>query len=245
MKINKILTICVAFVSLVGFSQVGISTTSPKAALEINSTTSGMLIPRVALTSTSDITTVTNPNGGALVCGTLVYNTGASTLTKEGFFYWNGSLWTQLINDSQNVYTGKAIISSSGVLNITGLPFQPKSITFTGYANVNAYDLNSDNGVGNNNTGIANSFGYMSGYARDYGGISQQVICGGGSGNSINDISRYASSSHCIGVRYANQNGNNLGVTSATLTSFNSNGFSLNVDSFASTIVIIYVAYKY
>ncbi|CAN0604032.1 unnamed protein product, partial [Ectocarpus sp. 12 AP-2014] len=97
----------------------------------------------------------------------------------------------------------------------------------------------------NNNTGIANSFGSMNGFARNDGNtIVEQVIYVGGSGNSINDISRYASNSHCIGLRYGNQNGNNLGVTSATVTRFNTDGFTINTDSFADGIVVIYQAFR-
>ena len=113
------------------------------------------------------------------------------------------------------------------------------------YANVESFNLNTDNGVGNNNSGIANSFGSMTGFARNDGGsITEQVIYVGGSGNSINDISRYASNSHSIGLRYGNQNGNNLGITSATVTAFNSDGFSLNTDSFADGIVVIFQAFR-
>ena len=66
----------------------------------------------------------------------------------------------------------------------------------------------------------------------------------GGNGNSINDISRFSSNSSCIGIRYSNQNGDNLGVTSASLASFNSNGFTINVGSHADNLVVIYQAYK-
>lgn len=142
-------------------------------------------------------------------------------------------------------YAGKFQITTTGNITISGLPFQPTTITFVGYANIENYNINSDNGVGNNNTGIANSYGYMKGFARNDGAtISQQVICSGGSGNSINDISRYASDSHCIGIRYGNQNGDNLGITSAILTTFNSNGFTLNVDSFADGLVILFEAHR-
>lgn len=226
-------------------AQVGIGNTSPEAALDIQSTSQGLLIPRVALASDTDITTVVNPNGGALQESTLVYNTGAAGLSAVGFYYWNGSQWTQLADNSPKVYVGKAIISGTGTLSISGLPFQPSSVSFTAFANVESYTLNSDNGVGNNNTGIANAYGYMKGFARDASGsVDQQVIYGGGSGNSINDISRYASPSHCVGLRYSNQNGDSLGITSASLVGFKSDGFTLNVDSYADSVVIIYEAYK-
>ena len=98
----------------------------------------------------------------------------------------------------------------------------------------------------NNNNTKENTFGSMQGYAFDTGSaIMQQVIFNGGSGASINDISRYASSSHCIGLRYTNNNGDNLGFTNASLTSFNHDGFTLNVTNAIDPVVIIYTAYRY
>lgn len=143
------------------------------------------------------------------------------------------------------VYTGSFIITGTGNQIITGLPFEPSSITFVAHANVETLNLDSDNGVGDNNTGLSNSFGTMNGFARnDSGTTTQQVIYVGGSGNSINDISRYASSSNCIGIRYGNQNGVALGRTLASLASFDLNGFTINVSTKADNVVVLYTAYK-
>ena len=229
------------------FAQIGIGTTAPEASLDVQSVANGgMLIPRVALTSTTDNTTVVNTDSGALAESTLVYNDGTGGLTPAGFYYWKGTQWEKLAdNTDSRTYTGKLRLTSTGSININTLPFSPTAITFTAYANVENYTLDSDNAASNNNSGIANSFGYMTGFANNHSGsIAQQVICGGGSGNSINDISRYASPNHCIGIRYANQNGDKLGITSASLTSFDNNGFTLNVDSYADGLVIIYTAYR-
>lgn len=227
-------------------AQVGIGNTSPEGALDIQSGSQGLLIPRVALTSVTDVTTVTNPRGGGLAVSTLVYNTGGAGLSNPGFYFWDGTQWQQFLDSSPKVYMGKAIITASGSLVVSGLPFEPKRISFTAFANVDSYNQSADNGVGNNNSGLANAFGGMNGYAQENSGtVDQQVIYNGGSGNSINDISRYASSGHCIGLRYSNQNGDSLGITSASLTSFNSDGFTLNVDSYADSVVILYEAYRY
>ena len=51
---------------VIAFSQIGINTTAPKAALDVESTNNGVLIPRVQLTSILDVTNVINPNGGSL-----------------------------------------------------------------------------------------------------------------------------------------------------------------------------------
>ena len=263
MNRKTLLTIsCFLILAISTTAQVGISTTTPEAALDVTSTDSGVLIPRVALTSTGDVTTVTNPNGGGTpVVSTLVYNDGTGGLSPAGFYFWNGTEWRQLIDNKPDVYVGKFIINStnvdaSGNIDISTIPFQPRQITFTAYANVEAYNLDNDNEVGNNVNRVENVFGSMKGFARDDGGATptQQIIYVGGSGNSINDISRYASDSHCIGVRYADQNGSTsasqYGITSARLTSFNVDGFSLNVDSYVDDgddegLVVIYEAYRY
>jgi hypothetical protein len=170
-----------------------------------------------------------------------------STTINRGTYTFisDGSNWQLLNSKTIDSYSGSFTITTTGSLSIAGIPFRPSRIVFTAYANVDATTLNSDNGVGNNNSGINNSFGYMTGFAQSFNGTTtQQVICGGGSGNSINDISRYASNSQCIGIRYGNQNGDNLGLTTASLTSFNNNGFTLNVLSNADDVVVVYTAYR-
>ena len=143
---------------------MGISTTSPEAALDVTSSNNGILIPRVALTSISSATPVVNPNGGgAPVVSTLVYNNGTGGLSPAGFYFWNGSSWSQLIDNTPNVYVGKAIISSAGTMTITGVPFQPKRVTFTAYANIETYNVNASGNT--NNNGKDNSFGFMKGFA--------------------------------------------------------------------------------
>ncbi len=142
-------------------------------------------------------------------------------------------------------YIGTFQINSGGSLTVTGIPFEPTTLTFIAFANVDTTTLNSDNAVGNNNTGINNSFGYMKGYARnDNGTINQQVICGGGHGNSINDISRYASPSHAIGIRYGSQNGDNLGLTTAIVTTITTNSFTLSVDNYNDKLQVIFEAHR-
>lgn len=172
--------------------------------------------------------------------GSMVYN----ETTHRVMLYANGN-WTEIGQAGPTTQFGTISVTGTGNISISGLPFTPSSVVFTAYANVDTVNLDADNGVGNNNSGINNSFGSMHGFAQKNGaGIQQQVIYNGGSGNSINDISRYASSSHCIGLRYSNQNGNSLGLTTATATSFTSTGFILNVDSHADNVVIVYQAFR-
>ena len=89
---RKILFLKLFFYCFVAFSQVGIGTDFPNtsAQLDIVSIDKGVLLPRIALIGTDDVTTISNGNKGGL----LIYNTakteGANEVTP-GFYYWSES----------------------------------------------------------------------------------------------------------------------------------------------------------
>lgn len=94
---KKLTLICLLIYSNHLLSQVGIGTTTPNGALEITSTTQGIVPPRVALTASNVATPVVNPQGGALLAGTFVWNTATSGVSPDnvvpGLYYWNGTRW--------------------------------------------------------------------------------------------------------------------------------------------------------
>jgi hypothetical protein len=99
--------------------QIGIGTSSPdaSAALEVASTNKGMLIPRVALTGSTDQTTIASPANGLMV-----YNMGTGGLTFKGFVFWNGTEWRSVNN---NPTIAPAIVS----LNCTDSSTFPATFT--------------------------------------------------------------------------------------------------------------------
>ncbi len=101
----KYLYIIFLFSCLVS-GQVGIGTTAPAGMLDVTSTTNGMLVPRVSLSARNIAAPVVNPQTGALVNGTLVWNTATAGVAPNnvtpGFYFWNGSSWSALAGTGSN-----------------------------------------------------------------------------------------------------------------------------------------------
>lgn len=80
-------------------AQQGFGTNRPEksAAVEIKSPNKGLLIPRIALTSTTDVTTVLNPANSLLV-----YNETASDGLHAGYYYFKASAnkWIPLLDET-------------------------------------------------------------------------------------------------------------------------------------------------
>ncbi|MCB9224536.1 MAG: hypothetical protein H6582_10195 [Crocinitomicaceae bacterium] len=93
------LSLCAITLSIASFSQnnVGIGTTTPDAssALEVNSSTQGLLVPRIALTATNVAAPVTSPATSLLVYNTATAGTVPNNVTP-GYYYWDGSAWARL-----------------------------------------------------------------------------------------------------------------------------------------------------
>ncbi|MDD3629715.1 MAG: tail fiber domain-containing protein, partial [Bacteroidales bacterium] len=76
---------------------IGSSSFTPDASagLEIQFADKGLLIPRVALTSTSSASPITSP-----ATSLLVYNTATTGDVMPGYYYWNGSQWVRFATGS-------------------------------------------------------------------------------------------------------------------------------------------------
>lgn len=116
---KKLLLSVTLLLSATIYSQVGIGTSSPNssAMLDVFATNKGILVPRVALTSSTDQSTILSP-----ATGLLAYNTGAAGLNFNGYVYWNGYEWRS--------FDDKSIVNPT----ITGLTCSASSIfpsTFT------------------------------------------------------------------------------------------------------------------
>ncbi len=113
-------------------------TVNAAAMLDVKSVNKGLLVPRVALVSTTDPVSVTKPEG------LLVWNTSTSgSYPDEGFYYWSGSDWVKVGSsalDFQNglIKTGNTVShedlsSQSSINNSNGTVIQDVTLESLGH----------------------------------------------------------------------------------------------------------------
>ena len=148
--------------SFISFCQKGISINlngtpaHPSAILDINCSSKGILIPRVALTSIHDTTTILKP-----AISLLVFNTNsAMTDGSIGYWYFNGTIWDKI----------------SGV-QVPGNPTGTSSCTGTIYTYDNGTPYTYTNSSGNSEWIYIKAWGGGGG-----GNGNSTMSCGGGGG---------------------------------------------------------------
>lgn len=93
-KTSQIFTaLCLMLCTQISSAQVGVGTTTPNAnaELDITSTSRGLLMPRLNLTST-----VLPAPMSAHVAGMTIYNLNTNLDVTPGFYYNNGTVWVRL-----------------------------------------------------------------------------------------------------------------------------------------------------
>ena len=97
--LTLLVLLCLSFFTK---AQTGIGTTTPNASakLDVSSSTLGFLPPRVALTASNVFAPITGTSSAA--AGLLIYNTATAGTAPynvvPGYYYWNGTAWTQISN---------------------------------------------------------------------------------------------------------------------------------------------------
>lgn len=143
--------IILCLITLSSFSQVGVNTVTPNAMLDIQSTNNGVLIPRVALTSITDVATVINPAGGPLTTSTLVYNTATIGVSPNnvipGFYYWNNtpSRWIPIVNSVGWELDGNTAITSPAAPATYGTSTIGTTENFMGTTDANDVTIGTNN----------------------------------------------------------------------------------------------------
>ena len=98
---KKKITTLAFFIAIWGaYSQTGIGTRVPNVSSELDvvSNDKGILIPRVALTSTQDIKTITGNDGNGYENSLLVFNTLTQNDMTPGYYYWYQDKWMRILD---------------------------------------------------------------------------------------------------------------------------------------------------
>ncbi len=116
---NKLILFFATFLFFIGIEKKSVaqgvainnSGTNPasSAMLDVSSNNHGLLIPRVALTSLTDQTTIASP-----ATYLTIYNTNASVGNGAGMYYWSGSSWNYMASASNGNGTSGQVLTSQG-----------------------------------------------------------------------------------------------------------------------------------
>ncbi|MCK4698948.1 MAG: hypothetical protein KAT38_01375, partial [Bacteroidales bacterium] len=102
-------------------------TVNAAAMLDVKSVNKGLLVPRVALVSTTDPVSVTKPEG------LLVWNTSTTgSYDDPGFYYWSGSNWIKV--GSSALDFGNGLTQSGNSVKLGGALTESSTITQGAYS---------------------------------------------------------------------------------------------------------------
>ncbi|AWX45748.1 hypothetical protein HME9304_02777 [Flagellimonas maritima] len=117
MTVKKLLQLTIFLACTHSFAQLGVGTSLPNssAQLDVVSTDKGILIPRLALASTTDTSTIANGNIESL----MVYNTNTAAGLSPGYYYWANNVWNRLALQEEITSLPQNVTSTNG--SITGI----------------------------------------------------------------------------------------------------------------------------
>jgi hypothetical protein len=131
---------------------VGINTTGAapdnSAILDVSATDKGILIPRVALTDALDVITVPSAANGLLIYNTATAGTAPNNVTP-GFYFWDGSVWSRLVNDNGNITADNGLTKTGNNIQLGGTLTQATDIAQGG----NNFRFTGSGSVGIGTTG--------------------------------------------------------------------------------------------
>ncbi|SEB73370.1 hypothetical protein SAMN04489761_1602 [Tenacibaculum sp. MAR_2009_124] len=122
------------FQNIHGQFVVGASEVDNAAQLDVVSSNKGVLLPRVQLTGTNDVTTISNLSVGSKE-SLLVYNTTTATDVVPGYYYWDKNRWVALsgTDNQQLSFSGGTLgISNGNTVNLSGINTDNQNLTLSG-----------------------------------------------------------------------------------------------------------------
>lgn len=164
--------------------------------------------------------------------------------TKDSNSELDSTEWNNHVSDQKSrvqspaTFVGQFEITGATSISVTAPSFQPSSIKFDIHAN-GGKNVSTVGGSGSN---VSNSASNATGFARNDG--TRQCAGNSASGDSINEVRRFSTNSNAILLEYSGQDGGNVGTLRADVTSFDTDGFTVDVTSYQQNEVIIYTAYR-
>jgi hypothetical protein len=154
----SILVVVVTTTLFVSSQNVAINTTGtvadPSSMLDVSSSTTGLLMPRVALTATNVAAPVTSPLNSLMIYNTATAGAGATAVTP-GFYYWDNtaSLWRRFMQANE----GWLVAGNLGTTGGTNFAGTADNVSFDIRTNniLRARMMNTGEMVVNNTTPIA------------------------------------------------------------------------------------------
>jgi len=166
MNFKTMLTVFSILVTLITSAQVSIGTAIPNTsanldvtATDLNGFKRGLLIPRLSLLNTTDVSTINSGNINSL----LVFNEATQADVTPGFYYWFVNKWERVANNSDIVETptNLSFNVNTGILNyvnedgnnpiidLNSLKIEPWQIELTAFqANSNIQNIYQTGNVG-------------------------------------------------------------------------------------------------
>lgn len=222
---------------------VGIGTTTPNnsARLDVVSVNKGFLLPRVALTGTTDAVTI--PSAATSL---MVYNTATVSDVTPGFYYWSGTVWLKIasgiINNNSWQLTGNAGTNSAvnfiGTTDAQPLVFKVNNeragYIYSGNTSLGSLAFNANTSgfsnsafgyksLENNTTGYQNtSLGYFT-LNDNIGGTSNVAVGNSALGNNTSGDENCA-----IGLAALGKNTTRSGLVAVGIQALYNNGLNAN-----------------
>ena len=194
-KINFILAISFLFVGIrAGCQNIGINTTgaagNSSAMLDVSATNKGILIPRVALQSLTDNSTIASP-----ATSLLVYSSGG--LIPDGYYYNSGTsgspIWSTFFTSTSSSGNCLQNVWAQFRLNTEAVATLTTSITYTFTTSASTTKIYVEMwGGGGGGTGLTNAYGgggggYAAAYVTVTPSTNYTVEVGGGGLNAVNN----------------------------------------------------------
>jgi trimeric autotransporter adhesin len=133
----------------IGINNAGIAPAT-SAMLDIVSTTRGVLMPRIALTSTTDVSTVASPATSLLIYNTATASSGI-TAVSPGYYYFDGVKWISLEGKNGSNWSLLGNIGTNATTNFIGTTDNQDVVFKANTRTIRMLASNGNIGIGTNN----------------------------------------------------------------------------------------------